>query len=162
MVPQAPGACFAHSLPIWAGALLLFLPARRLGVLGYRVLVSTPRTGWGGVLLVFLGLSFTVWARAHLGRFWSSSVTLKSEHALVRTGPYAISRHPIYTGLLLALLGSALARGTIGALVSLALFVWGFMIKIRQEERLLLAHFGAAYRAYQAHVPTLIPRPWKA
>src|SRR5215467_12702020 len=78
-----------------------------------------------GVALTAIGLGFTVWARVQLGRFWSGTVTLKEGHELVRTGPYAVTRHPIYTGLLLALIGSAMARGTLGGLLGLVLLTFG-------------------------------------
>lgn len=109
-------------------------------------------------MIVACGLGFAAWARIHLGRFWSSTVTLKAEHALIRSGPYALVRHPIYTGLLLALAGTVLVRGTLAALLGFALLVLGVALKIRQEEQLLLAHFGTAYRDYQALVPALVPR----
>lgn len=86
------------------------------------------------------------------------TVTLKAEHALIRTGPYAVTRHPIYTGLLLALIATALVRGTLAAIAGLVLLIVGVMLKIRQEEQLLVKHFGAAYRAYQAELPTVVPR----
>ena len=97
-----------------------------------------------------------------VGRFWSASVTLKAEHALIRSGPYALSRHPIYTGLLLALIGTAISSGTAADAAGLGLIVLGVLLKIRQEEVLLLTHFGPAYRAYRQEVPMLIPRLWGA
>ena len=86
------------------------------------------------IVLAALGLGFTVWARVYLGRNWSGSVTQKEGHELVRSGPYAYVRHPIYTGLLVALAGSAVAagelRGVLGVLIVLAAFVH----KLRIEE----------------------------
>ncbi|HEV8454217.1 MAG TPA: isoprenylcysteine carboxylmethyltransferase family protein [Gemmatimonadales bacterium] len=148
----------AHSVFIWGGAALLFLHPRRSRLLLYPLLPRSVWIVWGGVVLVALGLGFSAWARAHLGRFWSGTVTLKAEHVLIRTGPYAWTRHPIYTGLLLALIGTALVRGTLAAFAGLVLLVAGVMLKIRQEERLLSEHFGASYRAYQAEVPAVVPR----
>lgn len=77
---------------------------------------------------------------------------------MIRGGPYALTRHPIYTGLLLALAGTALARDSLAAVLGLALLVAGFVVKLRQEERLLLERFGRAYQTYRAEVPALIPR----
>jgi protein-S-isoprenylcysteine O-methyltransferase Ste14 len=108
--------------------------------------------------LCVAGLAFAAWARIHIGRFWSSAVVLKAGHALIRGGPYALTRHPIYTGLLLAVTGTVLARDSIAGLLGWALVLAGFVVKLRQEERLLLEHFGPAYQAYQAEVPALIPR----
>jgi protein-S-isoprenylcysteine O-methyltransferase Ste14 len=105
-----------------------------------------------------VGLGFAAWARVLIGRFWSGAVTLKADHALIRGGPYAWTRHPIYSGLLLALTGTALARDSLGGFLGLALLFAGLVVKLRQEERLLLEHFGPAYETYRAEVPALIPR----
>lgn len=66
---------------------------------------------WLGLLMVICGLAFAVWARIHLGRNWSGTVTVKEDHELIRSGPYGIVRHPIYTGLLLAIAGTAIVFG---------------------------------------------------
>ena len=108
-------------------------------------------------MLTVFGLSWSVWARAQLGRLWSGTVTLKANHAIVRSGPYAVTRHPIYTGLLIALIGATIVNGTPLAAIGLGLLVLGLLIKIRQEEHLLIGHFGEAYREYQRDVPALIP-----
>jgi protein-S-isoprenylcysteine O-methyltransferase Ste14 len=154
---QSVKSRLAHSVFVWAGALLLFVQPRS-GILFRPLLPASPVITWGGVALVALGLGFTAWARAHLGRLWSASVTLKAEHALIRTGPYALTRHPIYSGLLLALAGTALVRSTPAALLGLILLVLGFVLKLRQEERLLSDHFGSAYQDYRDRVPALLPR----
>jgi protein-S-isoprenylcysteine O-methyltransferase Ste14 len=158
VVRQSRSARVSHSLPIWIGAALLFLHPRRVEILQQPLLPQRAWFVWIGVAVVAIGLGFAGWARVHLGRFWSGMVTIKAEHTLIRTGPYALTRHPIYTGLLVALAGTALARNTVGALLGFFLFLVGFMLKIRQEERLLLEHFGGVYRAYQDEVPALVPR----
>lgn len=156
---QSSGSRLAHSAFFWAGAaLLFFLHPGRLGALLSPLLPPTGWVAWSGVALTLFGLGFTVWARMHLGRLWSGAVTVKVEHTLVRTGPYAWTRHPIYTGLLLALTGTTMVRGTLAALAGSALLVVGILLKIRQEERLLTRHFGAEYRSYRAEVPALVPR----
>ena len=104
-----------------------------------------------------IGLAFAIWARVEIGRLWSSAVALKAEHTLVRGGPYAITRHPIYSGLLLALLGTAIARDTEAALLGFPLLCAGLFVKSKQEERLLLERFGPEYEKYRAEVPALIP-----
>lgn len=128
--------------------------------LGYPLLPQTLALGWGGYGLTLAGLLFTVWARLTLGRMWSGGVTLKEEHRIVDQGPYALARHPIYTGLTFALLGSTLARGTVAAALGVALSTASFIVKFRQEERLLAGHFGAAYTAYAGRVKGLIPFVW--
>lgn len=159
VVRQSPAAWLAHGVWIWVGAaLLFFLDTRRSGrPFNIFLLPAHAWIAWTGVGLVVAGLGYTVWARVHLGRMWSGTVTLKAEHALVRSGPYAVTRHPIYTGLILALVGTALVRDTLGALAGFAFCLVGVILKIRQEEQLLIGHFGDAYRAYMAEVPALVP-----
>ncbi len=158
VVRQSMGSRLAHSIFIWGGAILLFTDSPGLGALGRRMLPDRMWPGWAGVVVAVIGLGFTSWARVHLGRLWSGTVTLKQEHAIIRTGPYAVTRHPIYSGLLLALAGSVVVRGTPASLIGCALIAVGVMIKVRQEETLLLRHFGDGYRGYQAAVPALVPR----
>jgi protein-S-isoprenylcysteine O-methyltransferase Ste14 len=112
------------------------------------------------VPLAALGFGLTWWARINLGRFWSSAVTLKAEHALIRSGPYSITRHPIYTGLLMALLATALDRDSLGALLGFGLIVLGLVLKLRLEEEFLRRRFGTAYEAYKRDVRALIPGVW--
>lgn len=104
-----------------------------------------------------IGLAFTWWARVHLGALWSVSVTRKHDHRVVESGPYAIVRHPIYTGLLLALLATAVAKGSVIAFAGFGLFAVSFVIKARLEERFLREELGPQYDAYAARVPMLVP-----
>jgi len=92
-----------------------------------------------------------------LGRNWSASVVLKHGQELISTGPYALVRHPIYTGLLVALTGTALYNGRWRALLGLACFAISFWLKARSEEDLLEGEFGEQYRSYRARTPMLIP-----
>ena len=110
-----------------------------------------------GAVLVAAGLAFSVWARVHLGRNWSGTVTIKQGHELIRSGPYRFVRHPIYTGLLLAFLGTAIALGEWRGLVAVAIFVVAVWRKAMVEERFLAEHFGEAYARYRAEVRALIP-----
>src|SRR5262245_5554122 len=91
----------AYSALMAIGSLLVFF-GWDWGVLAGQLFPTAPWIAWLGVALTVIGLGFTVWARVQLGRFWSGSVTLKEGHRLVRSGPYAVTRHPIYTGLLCA------------------------------------------------------------
>ena len=151
---QPVGPRLAHAVLFFGGSLLLFFRPDALGP-GIRL---APAAAWGGAVLVAVGLGFAVWARVHLGRMWSGHVTLKADHAIIRTGPYGWVRHPIYTGLLLAATGTAIVQGTPGSLVGLVVLTLGILLKIRQEEQLLRGHFGDEYRAYQREVPALVPR----
>jgi protein-S-isoprenylcysteine O-methyltransferase Ste14 len=116
-----------------------------------------PGVVWIGAPLVLAGTLFAIWARLHLGGNWSGSVTLKQDHELVRSGPYRYVRHPIYTGLLLAVAGTACAIGQMRGLVALVLTLVGLGYKSRIEERLMIEAFGDAYRGYRAAVKGLIP-----
>jgi protein-S-isoprenylcysteine O-methyltransferase Ste14 len=113
--------------------------------------------GYVGLALTVLGLLFTAWGRVHLGRYWSGMVTLKEGHRLIRTGPYALVRHPLYTGFLLAAAGSALAAETVDAAVGFALILVAYLVKLRREETLLTREFGDEYLRFKREVPALVP-----
>jgi protein-S-isoprenylcysteine O-methyltransferase Ste14 len=110
-----------------------------------------------GAAVCIYGLYFTIWARHTLAGNWSSNVTFKQEHELVRTGPYRYVRHPIYTGLLIMSLGTAIGIGQLHCWLSIPIIAIGFWIKLSQEERLLLGHFPNEYPAYQKQVKALVP-----
>jgi len=146
-----------HLGPLAIAALLLSARSLPGGWLCGRFVPQGQMTSLAGLLIVVIGLGFTVWARVHLGRNWSGTVTLKADHELVRSGPYSIVRHPIYTGLLLGFLGSAVALGEWRGLLATALVFAGFWRKLRLEERWMREVFGPQYERYQAEVPALIP-----
>jgi protein-S-isoprenylcysteine O-methyltransferase Ste14 len=113
---------------------------------------------WVLVAIAVAGFAFTWWARFHLGRLWSSSVSRKADHRIVDTGPYGIVRHPIYTGIIVASAATAAQRGTAPAWLGMALMTLGWYIKARLEERFLRDELGAdAYDAYARRVPMLVP-----
>jgi protein-S-isoprenylcysteine O-methyltransferase Ste14 len=107
-------------------------------------------------IIVFAGLVIAVWARVMLGRNWSARVSLKENHELIRTGPYRLVRHPIYSGLLLMILGTAALAGQLGGFVALLICFYGFWMKLRQEERLLTRDLPG-YSEYKAQTKALIP-----
>ncbi len=120
--------------------------------------MTPPAIGWACLALAVVGYLFCWWARIHLGQLWSGDITLKSDHRVVDTGPYRLVRHPIYTGLILSALATALEKGTILALAGVALITFGFWLKAGFEERFLRAELGReAYDAYAARTPMLIP-----
>lgn len=151
----------SHGVPMALG-LGLLLP-RHLSVawLATRFLPSSIVWFWIGFVLVALGLGFAVAARVWLGGNWSGVVTLKQDHELIRSGPYRWVRHPIYTGLLVALVGSVIALGEVRGLIALALFTLAFLRRVAIEERLLAEEFGAVYDGYRREVPRLLPTPWR-
>jgi protein-S-isoprenylcysteine O-methyltransferase Ste14 len=107
--------------------------------------------------IVVAGAAFTVWARITLGRNWSVEPTFKQDHELIQSGPYALARHPIYTGLLVMALGAAINAGRtlgIAVLVGLCAALWW---KARQEEKLMSSHFPEAYAEYKERVRAIVP-----
>ncbi len=118
--------------------------------------VHSPVVQAIGVVLFLSGLSLAVWARVHLGRNWGMPMTTKDEPELVTSGPYRLVRHPIYSGILLAMLGTALATN-IYWLIALAVVGAYFLYSARVEERLMTTTFPGAYPGYRAHTKMLIP-----
>jgi protein-S-isoprenylcysteine O-methyltransferase Ste14 len=153
----------------------------RGGFIGYRLVMLIILAGWVaagrlvhlstrlqlwhttialGVVtdcIVVAGAAFTVWARITLGRNWSSEVTFKQDHELIDSGPYALARHPIYTGLIVVALGTAINYGRAFGFALLLALCGGLWWKARQEERIMSAHFPAAYAEYKARVHAIIP-----
>jgi len=146
-----------HVVPLIVAILLLWIPSVPLPWLNTRFVDWAEWEFWVGAALAAAGLLFTVWARVHLGRNWSGIVTVKQDHELVASGPYAIVRHPIYTGLLLAFVGSALARGEWRGAVAVLIVLWALWRKLRLEERWMREQFGAQYQAYSQRVAALVP-----
>ncbi|MHB8301265.1 MAG: methyltransferase family protein [Acidobacteriaceae bacterium] len=110
-----------------------------------------------GFFLTLAGCGFAIWARIVLGRNWSGTVTVKEDHELTTRGPYAWVRHPIYSGLLLALLGTALVMGRPVYFLAIPLCVLAASLKLRTEERFMQETFGEQYRSYRQRVKALIP-----
>jgi len=110
-----------------------------------------------GAVLTVAGLLVSVWARVHLGRNWSATITVKKDHELITSGPYRFARHPIYSGLLLAFIGSALACGELRAILAVTLAFWALWRKLRIEEQWMREQFGTAYDEYARRVAALVP-----
>jgi protein-S-isoprenylcysteine O-methyltransferase Ste14 len=149
----------AYRIPVMLGFALLIALGQGVGHPWlYRHVPSAaawaPPLGW---LLVLPGLGFACWARHTLGRNWSGAVQLKQDHELIMAGPYRWVRHPIYTGILLAMLGTILAAGSWLGLLALALVGGGFWYKLRHEERWMREQFGTAYVDYMRRVKALVP-----
>jgi protein-S-isoprenylcysteine O-methyltransferase Ste14 len=146
-----------YRLTTICGALLLFgvFGIRRYDIRFWRL---TGGAGWFFVGLAAAGVFLMWWARLHLGRLWSASVTRKADHHIIDTGPYAIVRHPIYTGLLVALAATVCVEATAEALAGAAILATGIYIKARTEETFLRDQLGVeTYDAYARRVPMLVP-----
>jgi protein-S-isoprenylcysteine O-methyltransferase Ste14 len=118
---------------------------------------ASTAVGYG---LLMAGMLFAGWARLFLGGNWSSSVTLKQDHTLIQSGPYRIVRHPIYTGLLVALLGTAIALGELRCFLGVLLAAIAWKIKSMSEETLMVQEFGDQYTRYREQVKGLVPYLW--
>jgi len=114
-------------------------------------------TELAGLSITILGLAVAIWARVHLGRYWSARPGIKQDHQLIRTGPYRLVRNPIYTGLLIGYAGTAIFIGELWAFIIVILLFIAFLGKIRAEEKFLLEEFGDVYEEYRREVKSLIP-----
>jgi protein-S-isoprenylcysteine O-methyltransferase Ste14 len=139
------------------GFLFLFTPWFRVGVLDTRLWRTTLPVASLGLALTIAGILFAIWARVTLGSNWSGRPMVKVGHELIVKGPYRLARHPIYTGLLFASAGSALAIGRGCIVPGMVLVVLGLFMKIAQEERLMTETFPAAYPDYRRRVKALVP-----
>jgi protein-S-isoprenylcysteine O-methyltransferase Ste14 len=112
---------------------------------------------WIGAAIMVAGLLFAIWAREHLGRNWSRSVTIKQDHELIATGPYAVVRHPIYTGILAGFLGTAIALSEVRGFIAFALIFLALWLKLRMEEQWMRLQFGDTYATYVHRTAALVP-----
>lgn len=127
------------------------------GWLGGRFLPQDNSAGIAGLAVTAAGCLFAIWARLTLGANWSGQATVKQGHELIVAGPYRLARHPIYTGLLLASLGTALAIGEWRCALGTVIILLAFIAKMNQEERLMMEAFPESYPRYRRRVKALIP-----
>lgn len=154
---QRSGGVWSWSAALATGAIYLVLRGSS-GTAWDHQLAITPRAVQVlAVALVLSGLAFCAWARLTLGGNWSGAVVLKEHHELVQSGPYALARHPIYTGMLTMVLGTVLDYPAVVGYVSFAVIAVVFFFKARREERLMVEHFPDQYPAYRSRVKALIP-----
>ncbi len=152
----------------WVRAVLIIGLIELYRFRGFRELVHgfygsvaawQPVAGPMGAILCAIGIVFAIWARRTIGRNWGMPMSLQEEHELVTTGPYAWVRHPIYTGILLAMIGTALVDG-VGAFLILVIFGVYFTYSATREEKLMLAQFPKQYPEYMARTKRLSPLVW--
>jgi protein-S-isoprenylcysteine O-methyltransferase Ste14 len=153
---EAPWEMLQHALPATLGFWLLFEEGWK--GLKEKPFSLTPAIWWIGLALTAIGVGISIWARISLGANWSSVVTLKKGHELIRVGLYQRVRHPIYTGILLAALGTVLIKGHIRAWLALAVLWVTFYFKARREERFLRQEFGADYAEHARHTGMFLPK----
>jgi protein-S-isoprenylcysteine O-methyltransferase Ste14 len=157
---QTSGSRLLQIILILIAYRLLFRPALPWDVLNLRLVPATTSATVAGYSLLAAGMLFACWARVFLGGNWSASVTLKQDHTLVRSGPYSIVRHPIYTGLLLAMLGTAIAVGELRCFLGVGLAAIAWKLKSLTEEALMVQQFGDQYARYRMEVKALVPYLW--
>jgi protein-S-isoprenylcysteine O-methyltransferase Ste14 len=137
---------------------LLFYNATPVGWLNKRFVSDSSYAAAIGVTLTAAGVAFAIWARWHLGANWSAIVSIREEHELIRSGPYRRVRHPIYTGMLLAMAGTALVRGEVRGLLAFAITLAAFYTKARKEEAWLRREFGEKFEAHAQQTGMFLPK----
>jgi protein-S-isoprenylcysteine O-methyltransferase Ste14 len=140
------------------GFVFLFKESAGIGVLGQQVFNRSYASGVIAVALTWAGIALAIWARVHLGQYWSGRITIKENHKLIRTGPYARLRHPIYSGLDLAVIGSAIAIDRWRCVAGVCVIILGFWIKAKREEAMLEKQFGVDFEEHRRHTGFLFPR----
>jgi protein-S-isoprenylcysteine O-methyltransferase Ste14 len=155
------GPVLLERVPVVIGFFMLLLPHWRPHrmplALTQRFMAEAPWLALVALALVAAGLFVAYWARVHLGRNWSGEVMVKEGHTLITSGPYRWVRHPIYAGMTLALVGTALASGAPYGFLGLVLILFGFLVRVRLEEALMRETFPADYAEYTRHTARLIP-----
>ena len=154
---ESPLSRIVRLVLIVSAVVLLGLPNIPLGALNARFLPAGITRFWTGCALTIGGLLLSIWARDQLGNNWSQAVTVKDGHQLITSGPYAFVRHPIYSGLLLAFVGSAVALGEWRGLLATALVLGALWYKLRLEEKWMHVQFGDSYASYSKRVKALVP-----
>ncbi len=152
---QRMGYILIMAVSFW----FLFRPETgRYPILGIKFIPRGLAWAWMAVGITAAGVALAIWARWHLGTNWSGLVTLKEGHELIRTGPYRFIRHPIYTGILIALFGTLVENGEMRSLVALAMVWLSFYIKARREESFLSQEFGPAFEEHRRHTGMFLPK----
>jgi protein-S-isoprenylcysteine O-methyltransferase Ste14 len=147
-----------HELLVLFAFWLLFADYWNWGWLAYRLFPDVPKVWMTGLLLTAVGIGIAIWARLSLGSNWSGMVTLKQDHELVSSGPYRYIRHPIYTGILLAMFGTALIGGHVRGFLATALTLATFYFKARREERFLREEFGPNFENHARRTGMFLPK----
>jgi protein-S-isoprenylcysteine O-methyltransferase Ste14 len=137
---------------------LLFSPWAGVGPLGWRFSPPFPVIAYTGFAVALAGMGIAVWARIHLGQYWSDKVVLKVDHQLISSGPYARMRHPIYSGVLLGVAGTALVVGEWRGVLAFLLLLTNYAIKAKREEQILAGAFAEGFPEHKKRAGFLFPR----
>jgi protein-S-isoprenylcysteine O-methyltransferase Ste14 len=154
---RAPGRAHAANWVVGAAWWILLTHGFGNRMLGRHWRPGSAALDAAGLALTAVALAFCLWARFYLGRNWSAVITVTEDHQLIRTGPYAIVRHPIYSGFMLATVGSALAFGEMAGVVAVVLVVAAWSYKASLEEATMVEQFGLEYERYRGQVNALLP-----
>jgi protein-S-isoprenylcysteine O-methyltransferase Ste14 len=155
---ESPWEFLQHAALAFLGFWLIFENTSRWAPLRQTFLPETPAVWGAGLSLTVLGVGIAIWARLSLGGNWSSAVTLKDAHELIRKGLYRWIRHPIYTGILLAAFGTALIKGQLHAWLGFAVLLGQFYFKARREERFLRQEFGPGFDEHARSTGMFLPK----
>lgn len=155
-IEPAPARIFTAALLV-AAFYLLFTRDLPFAWLSQRFIPATSPIPEIGVAMTYIGAALAIWARIAIGSNWSARVMVKEGHELVRSGPYAYVRHPIYTGLLLAIAGTALIIGEWRGVVAVAIVAVAHSLKAKREEAAMIAEFGESYQQYRERTGFLFP-----
>jgi protein-S-isoprenylcysteine O-methyltransferase Ste14 len=147
-----------HIVPLLVSFWLVFGDTRYLPWLHFRLLPDAPYVWWAGLLITAVGMAIAIWARLTLGTDWSGMVTLKENHELIRTGLYSRIRHPIYTGILLGLVGSGMIRGQLRDLIGFVFLLTTLHFKAKREEVFLHQEFGSSFVEHQRRTSMFLPK----
>lgn len=147
---------WSRELRIRVVILVLTIVLIKLGAFRNHGLNSNPWRAGVGLVLFADGLAFAIWARLHIGRNWGSPMSRKNDPELVTSGPYRLVRHPIYSGILVATAGTAVALSW-AWLIAVALAGVYFVYSATVEEGHLTEHFPDTYPAYKRSTKMLVP-----
>jgi protein-S-isoprenylcysteine O-methyltransferase Ste14 len=154
---ESTSSSLQHTIIFGTGLYLLFGSPAIADSFNQPVFTVTLPIALAGFGVAICGSAFSIWARLILGENWSSSPSIKQDHALVVTGPYRVVRHPIYTGILIAFLGSALQHGLVRSFLAVLICGAGLYLKVSVEEQFMVQRFGHAYLLYRRNVSALVP-----
>src|ERR1700730_11699576 len=137
---------------------LLFSRWAQVGPLGWRFFPPLPVIAYIGFALALAGMGIAVWARIHLGQYWSDKVVPKVDHQLISSGPYARMRHPIYSGVLLGVAGTALVIGEWRGVLAFFLLLTNYAVKAKREEKILAGALAENFAGHKKRAGFLLPR----